>query len=181
MFHHLQTLVVVASAATVLILRLAILVEWNLPDAVRAINSHEALTLGFQQVLLRIVEPAVDEVSMEAISIAELCLRSVYSSYFNYACLPLHRPTSSAEHLSNLEESLYVYHTSPRSAATANVSWEKGIYHHGPPRTYTRLSCLGSRSLGSGGLLACARCTSLAAWQHADDSGDPQALHRTTR
>ena len=75
MFHHLQTLVVIACASAILVLRLAVLIERYLPAPMRAINPHEALTLRFQQVLLGIVKPTVDEVSMEAVSFAELSPR----------------------------------------------------------------------------------------------------------
>lgn len=46
-----------------------------------SIDPHERLALGFQQILLCIVEPAVDEVAVQAVSITDLSSMSVSLSY----------------------------------------------------------------------------------------------------
>jgi hypothetical protein len=72
--HHLQTLVVVTR--TVIGIPIPGLApgaaERNLPAAVRPVNPHEALALGFQQVLSRVLKPAIDKVAMEAVALADL-------------------------------------------------------------------------------------------------------------
>jgi hypothetical protein len=73
MLHHFQTLPIIARPRTrIPILGLAVLVEWYLPQPVRAINALEALPLGGHEVLLRVVKPAVDEVAVEAVPVANL-------------------------------------------------------------------------------------------------------------
>lgn len=69
--HHLQTLKVIARpilGVRVLGLARAIL----LPVPVRAINPHENLPLSLEHVHRRVLEPAIDEVAMEAVSVADL-------------------------------------------------------------------------------------------------------------
>ena len=69
--HHLQALVVVVGAVLrVLVLGLAL--AKLLAHAVRAVDAHEALSLGLEQVLLCVVVPPVDEVAVEAVAVADL-------------------------------------------------------------------------------------------------------------
>jgi len=69
--HHLQTLMIVIRAiARVRILRLAL--AELLAIAMCAINPHERLSLCLQQGLPRILEPTVDEITVEAVSLANL-------------------------------------------------------------------------------------------------------------
>jgi hypothetical protein len=73
MSHHLKTLmVIIRTIFRILILGLARLAYRLLPISMCTVNPHEALTFRFHQIYLRIVEPAVDEVAVEAIAVADL-------------------------------------------------------------------------------------------------------------
>ena len=69
--HHLQALVVVASTIVrVCVPRLAFAELF--PVAVRPVDSHKTLTLCPEHRLGGVVEPTIDEVSVKAISLADL-------------------------------------------------------------------------------------------------------------
>ena len=69
--HHLEARqVVVGPVAWVGILGLAL--AELLARAVRAVNAHEALSLGLEHVLGRVVEPAVDKVAVNAVAVSDL-------------------------------------------------------------------------------------------------------------
>ena len=69
--HHFQTLmIIIRSIARIRILSLALAELLAIP--VRAINPHKRLSLCLQHVLRRVLEPAVDEITMEAVSLADL-------------------------------------------------------------------------------------------------------------
>lgn len=71
--HHLKTLQVVTGAVVgVRVLGLAVLVEGDLSIPMGSIYPHEALTFGLQQILLCIIEPSINKVTVQAISISHL-------------------------------------------------------------------------------------------------------------
>ena len=71
--HHLHTLVVITRSTTrVGILRPAGGIKRDLAVPVGPVDPHKLLTPSPQQVLLRVIEPAIDKVSVEAVAVAYL-------------------------------------------------------------------------------------------------------------
>lgn len=80
MSHHLQTLpIVTRPVLRILILSLTCLAHRLLPIPMRPIDAHETLPFSLKQVHLCIIEPSVDEVAMETVSIANLYQQSTHT------------------------------------------------------------------------------------------------------
>jgi hypothetical protein len=77
MLHHLQTLVVIISTLIrLLILRLTRSTHRHLPWTMGSANCDKVLTSCLHKVRLRIIEPAVDKIAVEAVSVSNLLPQS---------------------------------------------------------------------------------------------------------